>query len=169
MLLTVGRIVRPHGIRGDVICEITTDDPDERFVAGSVYRTDPAEAGPLTLEEVRWYQGRLLLGFAGCHDRDAAEKLRKVALCVDSDELDELDDPDEFRDHQLVGLGVRDVSGDDIGTITRIQHGPAQDMLVVSRPDRRQALIPFIRQMVPTVDIAAGVVTVDLPEGLLDL
>lgn len=169
MLLVVGRILRPHGIRGDLICEVRTDEPAQRFVVGSVLVTDPTQAGPLTLEYVRWYQDRLLLTFAEVADRNAAEELRGVFLCVDSYELETPDDPEEFRDHDLIDLSVEDEAGTKIGTITRVDHGPAHDMLVVSREGAKPALIPFIHDMVPTVDIAAKRVVVNLPDGLLDL
>ena len=169
MLLVVGRLVRPHGVRGDLICEVRTDEPDDRFAAGSVLATDPADSGPLTLDQVRWHQGRLLVKFDGIDDRDAAGKLRGVLVCVDSAELDAPDDPEEFRDHDLVGLAVETDSGDRIGEIVRVDHGAAHDMLVVKRDTGKPALIPFIHRMVPTVDLPGGRVVVTLPEGLLDL
>jgi len=169
MLLVIGRIIRPHGVRGDLICEVRTDEPDERFVAGSVLVTDPAEHGPVKLEYVRWYQGRLLITLEGVADRDAAEALRGVLLCVDSADITEPEDPEEFRDHDLVDLRVEDTDGTVIGNVTRVEHGPAHDMLVVRRDGDKPALIPFIHAMVPTVDVPGGRIVVTLPDGLLDL
>ncbi|WP_345740707.1 ribosome maturation factor RimM [Stackebrandtia albiflava] len=168
-MLVIGRIVRPHGIRGDLICEVRTDEPEERFVAGSVVHTDPASAGPLRIESVRWYQGRLLLTFDGVADRDTAEALRGVLLCVDSANVPPPEDPEEFRDHDLVGLRVETETGETVGTVARIEHGPAHDTLVVDRSEAKPALIPFIHAMVPVVDVPGGRMVVTLPEGLLDL
>jgi 16S rRNA processing protein RimM len=169
VLLVVGRILRPHGVRGDLICEVRTDEPELRFAAGSVFVTDPADAGPLTLTSVRWYQERLLISVDEVADRTAAEALRGVMLCVDSDDVTAPDDPEEFRDHDLIGLSVVDEAGCELGRISRVDHPPAHDLLVVERPDATPALIPFIHAMVPVVDLAAGRVQVTLPEGLLDL
>lgn len=169
MRLVVGRIIRPHGVRGDLICEIRTDEPAERFTVGSVFVTDPTEHGPVTLTSVRSYQGRLLITFEGVNDRDSADALRGVELCIDSEELQAPDDPDEFRDHELVGLAVESVTGELIGTVSRIEHGPAHDMLIVGREAAKPALIPFIHAMVPDVDLPGRRIVVDLPDGLLDL
>jgi 16S rRNA processing protein RimM len=202
MLLIVGRIGRPHGVRGEVTVEVRTDEPEERFAVGSVLRTDPAAAssarpaaGPaasaaagqvesaavepetgvfvvpetLTVDAVRWHQGRPLVTFDGVYDRDLAEALRDVLLLVESDEIGAPEDPDEFHDHQLVGLAVVDRAGERLGEVARIDHAPASDLLVLRRPEGRTALIPFVRAMVPEVDLAGGRVVVDLPDGLLDL
>lgn len=169
MHLVVGRIGRPHGIRGEVSVEVRTDSPDERFVAGSVLATDPAERGPLTVSRLHWHSGRLLLTFDGVADRAAAEALRDTLLVVDSDDLPELDDPDEFYDHQLVGLRVELPDGSELGTVEDVLHAPAEDLVVVRRPDGSEALVPFVSAIVPTVDVPGGRVVVDPPEGLLDL
>jgi len=99
-------VVRPHGIRGEVAVEVRTDDPDERFAAGSVLGTDPPAAGPLTVVSTRWHSGRLLVSFAGIADRNQAEPLRGIWLTVDATQITAPEDPDEFHDHQLVGLTV---------------------------------------------------------------
>jgi 16S rRNA processing protein RimM len=176
MLLVVGRIGRPHGVRGEVTVEVRTDEPEQRFAVGSVLRTDPTAASvvsvvpeTLTIEEVRWHQGRALLLFDGYYERDLVENLRNVLLVVDSAEIDVPDDPDEFLDHQLVGLSAVSPGGDVLGTVARIDHAPSSDLLVLSRPDGRSALVPFVKAIVPEVDLAAGKVVVDAPAGLLDL
>jgi 16S rRNA processing protein RimM len=167
--LVVGRIGRAHGIRGEVFVDVRTDDPDDRFAAGSVLATDPATAGPLTVERARWHSGKLVVAFDGYPDRTAAEQLRGVRLVIDSDELEPLDDPDEFHDHELVGLAVLTTDGAAVGTVSEIIHGPAGELLAVRRPEGGEALVPFYRDFVPTVDVAGGRVIVDPPEGLLDL
>ncbi|GIF67122.1 ribosome maturation factor RimM [Asanoa ishikariensis] len=176
MLLVVGRIGRPHGIRGEVTVEVRTDEPEQRFAAGSVLRTDPAAASvssivpdTLTIEEVRFHQGRPLVLFDGYYERDLVENLRNVLLVVDSSEISVPDDPDEFLDHQLVGLSAVSPGGEVLGTVTRIEHAPSSDLLVLSRPDGRSALVPFVKEIVPAVDLAGGRVVVDAPAGLLDL
>jgi 16S rRNA processing protein RimM len=180
MLLVVGEIVRPHGVRGEVLVDVRTDEPEERFAPGSVLVTDlgAAVSGPegswrpppaLKVDIVRPHLGRLIVTFEGIHDRELAEALRKVLLCVDSADIPPLDDPDEFHDHQLVGLTAVDAAGEPIGEVTRIDHAPAADMLVLRRPDGRTALVPFVTAMVPEVDLAGGRVVITPPEGLLDL
>ncbi len=169
MQLVVGQIVRPHGIRGEVVIEVTTDDPAARYVAGSALATDPVSAGPLRIESVRPHQGRLIAAFEGVPDRNAAEALRGVRLCVDSTELDPPDDPDEFHDFQLIGLAAEDPDGAPLGEIVGVQHAPSADLLVLRRPDGHQALIPFVAAIVPSVDLAGRRVVLTPPEGLLDL
>jgi 16S rRNA processing protein RimM len=97
-------------VRGEVVVAVTTDEPQDRYVAGSVLETDPATAGPLTIEGLRLHTSsgidRLLVAFEGVEDRDAAERLRGVKLLVDADDIEPSDDPDEFHDFQLIGLAV---------------------------------------------------------------
>jgi len=167
---------------------VRTDEPEERFVAGSVFTTEvprdrrvnagPAAAVPgvpyqvppaLVVESVRWHQGRGIVQFEGVHDRNVAEALRGVLLQVESSTLTPPSDPDEFHDHQLVGLRVVSVGGDDLGAVARIDHAPASDLIVLDKSGGGTALIPFVSQLVPTVDVAGGRIVVDLPDGLLDL
>jgi 16S rRNA processing protein RimM len=176
MLLVVGRIGRPHGVRGEVTVEVRTDEPEQRFAAGSVLITDSAAASvatvvpsTLTIEDVRWHQGRPLVLFDGYYDRDIVENLRNVLLCVDSGDVSSPDDPDEFLDHELVGLSVVSPSGEVLGTVARIDHAPASDLLVLDRAAGGTALVPFVKAIVPKVDVAGGKVVVDAPAGLLDL
>jgi 16S rRNA processing protein RimM len=165
----VGRVIRPHGVRGEVVVEVRTDSPEERFTVGSVLDTDPTDVGPLRISEVRPHQGRLLVLFDGYADRDVAEALRGVFLVVDAGQLGPLEDPDEFHDHQLIGLRAQALDGSAIGRVTRIDHGPAHDLLVLALPDGREALVPFVKAMVPEVDLAAGHLVLTPPDGLLDL
>jgi 16S rRNA processing protein RimM len=164
----VARIGRPHGIKGEVSVEVRTDDPGGRLAPGTVLRTDPAAAGPLTVLTARDHSGRLLLTFDGCLSRSGAERLRNVLLVADVDPDERPDDPDEYFDRQLVGLRVETVAGLEVGDLAEMLHLPGQDVLVVRRPDGREALIPFITEFVPEVDLDAGRVVVDPPEGLLD-
>jgi 16S rRNA processing protein RimM len=165
--LVVGRIGRPHGIRGEVTVEVRTDDPGSRFAPGAVLATDPEQVGPLTIERVRWHSGRLLLHFTGVDDRDAAERLRGTWMVVDFADIPLSDDPDEFHDQELIGLAVVTVDGTEIGTVTEIRHG-GQDLLVVERSGADEALVPFVAAIVPEVDVAAGRLVIDPPPGLLE-
>jgi 16S rRNA processing protein RimM len=189
MLLVVGQIGKPHGVRGEVSVAVRTDEPEERFAAGSAFTTEvprdrrvstgpAAAAAPgvayqvpaqLVIESVRWHQGRAIVQFEGAHDRNIAEALRGVLLQVDSAGLTLPDDPDEFHDQQLVGLRVESVDGSALGTVDRIDHAPSADLIVLKKAAGGTALIPFVNQMVPTVDLVGGRIVVDLPEGLLDL
>jgi 16S rRNA processing protein RimM len=167
-LVVVGRVGRPQGVRGEVTVEVRTDDPDERFAAGTVLLTDPAERGPLTVEQARDHSGRLVVRFAGVADRSAAESLRDTLLLVDVRSLAPLDDPDEFHDWQLRGLAAVLADGTALGTIDDVLHLPHGDVLVLQRPDGVEALVPFVRAIVPEVDLAACRVVVEPPPGLLD-
>jgi 16S rRNA processing protein RimM len=167
--LVVGRIGRPHGIRGEVSVEVRTDAPEERFAPGSVLATDPAERGPVTVSRMHWHSGRLLLTLDGVADRDAAEALRDTLLVIDTAELPSLDDPDEFYDHQLVGLRVELADGTEVGVIDDVVHTPAEELLAVHRAEGEELLVPFVAAIVPTVDLPGGRVVIEPPEGLLDL
>lgn len=189
MQLVVGRITRPHGVRGEVSVEVRTDEPDRRFAVGSMLATDPAEAGPLTVASARWNTGRLLIGFDGITDRDQAESLRGIWLTLDSAQAGSSDDPDEFHDHELIGLTVVTVSGEPVGRVTDVRHY-GQDLLVIQptgpgdaapapsgptgpaarvRPAQDGLLVPFVAAIVPVVDVAAGRLVIDPPPGLLEL
>jgi 16S rRNA processing protein RimM len=176
MQVTVGRIGRPHGVRGDVVVGVRTDEPELRFAPGSRLDTDPVGVGPLTVAGSRWHSGDLLVRFAEISDRTAAAELGGTWLLVDSAVLGALDDPDEFRDADLVGLLVRTVDGTVVGTVADVLHH-GQDVLAIDPAGAsgpagaraEQILIPFVKAIVPEVDIAGGVLVIDPPEGLLDL
>ncbi|WP_017592592.1 ribosome maturation factor RimM [Nocardiopsis potens] len=168
MRLVVGRIGRAHGIRGDVAVDVRTDDPVLRFAVGARLLTDPERTGPLTVAAVRRHSGRLLVRFESVGDRDAAEALRGTVLLVDSAEIAPLDDPDEFHDHELIGLRAVTADGAEVGTVADVLHH-AQDTLVIDRGSGAEALVPFVREIVPEVDTEAGRITIDPPPGLLEL
>lgn len=170
MRLVVGRVGRPHGLRGEVTVEVRTDDPAQRFAVGSVLATDPAERGPLTVAARRWQSGRLVVAFEGYQDRDGVEALRDTLLQIDSSDLEPLGDPEEFYDHDLIGLHVVTVGGEDVGTVADVLHH-GQDLLVVDGSGPRsgsEIMIPFVAALVPEVNVAAGRLVVDPPPGLLD-
>jgi 16S rRNA processing protein RimM len=167
MEVVLARIGRPHGIRGEVSVEVRTDDPDRRLAPGTTLRTEPASVGPLTIADGWVHSGRLILRFEGYDGRGAAEGLRNVLLVADVDPTERPEDPDEYYDHQLVGLSVRTVDGEPVGELAEVLHLPGQDVLAVRRADGTEALVPFVAAMVPSVDLDAGLVLVDPPPGLL--
>jgi 16S rRNA processing protein RimM len=166
--VTVGRIGRPHGIRGDVVVGVRTDEPELRFAKGSRLDTDPAGIGPLTVAGSRWHSGELLVRFEGVSDRDAAAELRGTWLMLDSAMIAPPEDPDEFRDADLVGLSVRMVDGEHVGSVGDVLHS-GQDVLVISAADGRQVMVPFVKPLVPEVDVKSGFLVIDPPDGLLTI
>ncbi|MFJ8233753.1 ribosome maturation factor RimM [Streptomyces sp. NPDC094448] len=168
MHLVVARIGRAHGIRGEVTVEVRTDEPELRLGPGAVLATDPASTGPLTIETGRVHSGRLLLRFTGVNDRNAAEALRNTLLIADVDPEETPEDPDEYYDHQLVDLDVVLADGTPVGRITEISHLPSQDLFIVERPDGDEVMIPFVEEIVTTIDLGEQRIVVDPPPGLLD-
>ena len=164
MSTVVARLGKPHGIRGECTVEVRTDAPEERFVPGAVFSTEP-DIGALTLSRARWHRDRLLLTFEEIADRTAADSLRGMQFFAEPRE----DEDDEgFYDHELEGLRVLH-GGEDIGEVTGITHGPHRNLLEVTLASGRQALVPFVEAIVPEVDLGAGTLTITPPEGLLDL
>jgi 16S rRNA processing protein RimM len=189
MQVVVGRIRRAHGIRGDLAVEVRTDEPDRRFAVGNVLVTDPADRGPLTITASRWHSGMFLITFAEVKDRTAAEELRGTWLVMDSADIGSTGDPDEFYDHELIGLSAVTVTGQPVGVVTDVRHH-GQDLLVIAPANatapgngsppadetapgngtaaRAELLIPFVTAIVPEVDVPAGRLVIDPPPGLLD-
>ena len=168
MELVVGRIARAHGLKGEVALEIRTDAPEVRFAPGATVRTQTGNR-TLTVLGSRPHSGRLLVTFAEIDDRTTADVLRGMVLVVDEKDSPLLDDPDEFYDHQLVGLRVEHVDGTLIGTLAEVLHLPGGETLAVMKPGGVEILIPFVSAIVPRVDVPGGRVLVDPPEGLLEL
>jgi 16S rRNA processing protein RimM len=179
-LVAVGRIGRAHGLRGEVSVIPWTDTPDERFVVGVELTVGNGQgrvlpdAPPLVIETARVHSGRWLLGFQDVVDRNGAESLHGRTLMLPAIARPAIVDPDEFYDSDLVGLTARTSAGVELGPITDVVHGPVGDYLVLSIAGEadgpaREHLVPFVAAIVPVVDVASGVVTVDPPEGLFDL
>lgn len=162
--VTVARIGRAHGLRGDVVLDVRTDDPRARLAPGTVLRTEPAELGPLTIDRVRNDSGRWYAAFVGHDDRTAAEALRGVALVVAASDVAE---EDAWYAAELRGLRVENLDGDLIGEVVDLLHRPAQDLLEVRVLGGWVALVPFVRQIVPVVDVDGGRIVLDPPTGLL--
>jgi 16S rRNA processing protein RimM len=166
VLVVVGRIGRPHGIRGAVSIEVRTDEPDKRFAVGSRLLADSGRE--LVVNSSIWHSGRLLLTFEGYDDRTAIEELRNQLLSVDRPDDEQPADPEEFYDSALEGCEVVDSSGTPIGIVHEVSHLPAHDMLVVRTPDEREVLVPFVEAFVPTIDVPGKRIVITPPDGLLD-
>jgi 16S rRNA processing protein RimM len=164
--LVVARIGRAHGVLGEATVEVRTDQPEDRFFIGSVLATEPESFGPLTISSVRDHNGTLLLGFEGVSDRNEIEKLRNILLLADVDiEADSTED--DFHVQQLLQCEVSTEDGAVIGKVTDVINLPGQDVLAVSYNDR-EVLIPFVKAIVPTVDIKNRKIVIVPPLGLLD-
>lgn len=175
MELTVGRVVKAHGITGEVVVEVRTDDPDARFAPGNTLRAKHSRTGwerELTVESAREHGGRLLVRLGGVTDREAADALRGTLFVVDSGDLPDIDEADTYYDHQLEGLSVRTTAGEQIGVVAEVLHTVAGELLAVRREsgdEKREVLVPFVTAIVTSVSLDDGTVEIDPPEGLLDL
>ena len=162
----VGRVAKAHGIHGDVVVELHTDEPERRFAVGSGLAVD-GSGRCLKVRATRRQGDRLVVGFDGVTTRNDAETLVGVTLTaqVPADEIPT--DDAEFYDRQLVGLQAQLADGRLVGQVADVMHGPAQDILVI-RTNTGEKLVPFVDALVPSVDVAEGRVTIaDIP-GLLD-
>jgi 16S rRNA processing protein RimM len=165
--VVVGRIGRAHGLRGEVSVEPRTDEPERRFAPGAVLgTTGRAHWDSLTVTSSRTHQGRLLVSFEEIADRNTAETARGTELTVAVEPDERPEDPEEFYDHQLVGLRIETTGGEVVGELVRIEHHGAQDLLVIGTA-RGEVLFPFVTALVPEVDVDGGRIVVDDRPGLL--
>lgn len=172
MELVVGRVAKAHGIAGELVVDVRTDDPDERFAAGNRLHLRPSRGGggqDVIIEAARPHGGRLLVRLPGVSDRNAADALRGHLFVVDTADLPPIEDPDEFYDHQLEGLAVRTIAGRTVGTITEVLHTAGGELLAVRDSEGTEVLVPFVGAIVTSVSLADGIVEIDPPDGLLDL
>jgi 16S rRNA processing protein RimM len=169
--LTIGRVVKAHGVTGEIVVEVRTDDPELRFAPGARLRAkvfDQPERN-YVVATVRAHGSRLLLRLDGVADRDAADALRGGLFVVDSEDLPPIEEQDTYYDHQLEGLLVRTVQGRDIGTVAEVLHTPAGELLAVNRAQAGELLVPFVSAIVTSVSLENRIVEIDPPEGLLEL
>ncbi len=164
MQLVVARVGRAHGLKGEVALDLRTDAPEERLAIGETLTTDPTDAGPLTVTRVRVHQSRWLVTFAEAADRASAEALRGVELVVDVDASDE---EDAWYPHELRGLRAELEDGTVVGEVVALEHLPAHDALAIRETGGERTLVPFVRAIVPLVDVAGGRVVLTPPGGLL--
>lgn len=169
--LRVGRLLKAHGLKGAIKVEMYTDDPGARFFPGATYTLQvPAESDwlgkTLTLAELKWYNGQPVAFFEGVTDRNVAESLIKAILWVDDADDSRPAEDDAWYDHQLVGLAVRR-DGVTVGSVSRVDHMPAQDLLIVDTGDG-EVMVPFVKAIVSAVDIDAGTMDITPPLGLFE-
>ena len=171
MELTVGRVVKAHGVTGELVVDIRTDDPELRFAPGSVLRAKRSGRveRTYTIDTVRPHGSRLLVRLSGVADRDSADALRGSLFVIDSADLPAIDEEDTYYDHQLEGLRVRTTAGVELGTVTEVLHTGAGELLAVKREQAPELLVPFVSAIVTSVSLQDGVVDIDPPDGLLDL
>lgn len=163
----IGRVVKSHGIRGEVVVELTTDEPEIRFALGEIlHGKQGKKEHELTIKSTRMHQGRMLIKFEEIPDRTQADSLRGTKFWAAPLENDEGEEG--FYDHELEGLKIIH-NGEEVGVVTGVMHGPAGEILEVALNDKKEALIPFVHAIVPEVDLGAGTATITPPEGLLDL
>ena len=153
-MLEVGRIAKPHGVRGEVVLDLTTER-SERAAVGSVLHADGH--GPLTITASRPHQGKWIVAIEGVHDRTGAEALHGAVLRAEP-----IDDPDELFAHDVIGAAVVDTAGTACGTVESIQANPAADLLVLDDGN----LVPVVFVVERRAD---GTVVIDPPPGLLQL
>ena len=170
--VVVGRIGKPHGLKGELTVDVRTDEPERRFGVGTTLRAEPPAGSASALRTVtvsgtRWHQQVLLARFEEIPDRTAAEAARGIVLHATLGPEDSPEDPEEYYDHQLVGLAAYDEAGTPLGEVTAVTHGAAQDLLTVRTPDGRDALVPFVGALVPSVDLDAGRVVIADRPGLV--
>jgi 16S rRNA processing protein RimM len=169
--LRVGRFLKAHGLKGAIKLELYTDSPNERFVPGAVLELQVPEESPwfgksVTVSELKWFNSSPVLFIKDVSDRTQAESLIKAILLVEQPLDVSPQEPDAWYDHQLAGLKVmRD--GVEIGTLLRVEHMPAQDLLVI-KTEEAEVLLPFVKAFVPKVDVSAGVIEITPPGGLFE-
>jgi 16S rRNA processing protein RimM len=169
--LVVGRLRKPHGLKGDCAVFPLTDQPARAFAPGqAVWLKNLAGsvvAGPLTVERSRVYHRQWLVAFAGHLHVDAVKPWGGHFLAVTADTLAPPEEGQVYL-HELAGFAVVDTSGRPLGLVTAVLEPPAGLMLEVQGP-RREFLVPFRKEFVTAVDRGARKLIVDLPEGLVDL
>jgi 16S rRNA processing protein RimM len=160
MKLNVGRIGKAHGILGEATIEVRTDEAEDRFAIGAVLETESHRN--LTVASARVHNGILLLSFEGIEDRNAIETLRNELLYAEVDIDAPGVDEDDYHVLQLIGCKAFLVDGDEFGEVSEVLNLPGQDVLVI-KSGSTETLIPFVRQLVPIVDIKARRMTVIPP------
>ncbi|AWB85098.1 ribosome maturation factor RimM [Corynebacterium liangguodongii] len=166
MELLIGKVVKSHGVKGEVAVEVLTDAPEQRFVVGnSLTGRQAGKERELTIKTLRPHQQRLLVSFEEVPDRTAADSLRGMQFFAEPLERDE--DDEEYYDHELIGLKVH-MGGEEIGEVSGIMDTPNRKILEIDYGGR-EVLVPFVMDFVPEVDLEAGTLTITPPEGLLDV
>jgi 16S rRNA processing protein RimM len=167
-MVLVGRIARPHGIRGQVIVNPETDFVEDRFKVGARFWTRSTRGDEqLTVTSARVQNGRPVVGFDGFSSIDEVERLAGLDLRVPEEELQPLE-AGTYYHHQLIGCAVETVSGERVGDVVRVDGGATGSLLVVSG-SRGEILIPLAIAVCVEIDVGAHRIRIDPPDGLLEL
>lgn len=164
--ILVGRVRRPHGVKGAVMVESLTDRP-QRFAVGSRLLAGAGSGERLTVESSQPHRGALLVRFEGVADRDAAEALRGTELAVLEREVPEPPE-DTWYHFQLVGCRCRDAAAGDLGEVVDVVDDGGGQILLVDDGERRLP-VPFVKAFVRRIDVAAREIEVELPPGLVEI
>jgi 16S rRNA processing protein RimM len=167
----VGRVRKPHGLHGELVVDLFSDEPEAVFAAGRRLSLGNADAVPGGVDHLvargRPFKDTWLVTLAGIADRNAAESLRGAHLLVPLDELTPLAD-DEVFIHDLPGMKVVHVNGTAVGSVDQVTTLPHGLLLEVRTPVGVSS-VPFVEPIVVSVDREARTITIDPPEGLLEL
>jgi 16S rRNA processing protein RimM len=167
-MAVVGRVARPHGLKGQVAVNPETDFVEDRFAAGStVWTRSAAGEERLTVASLRLQNGRPIVGFVGFDRIEDVERLAGLELRVPEDALQPLQ-PGTYYEHQLAGCVVETTAGDVVGEVTGVEGGAGASRVVVSGP-RGEILIPLAVDICVEIDVAHKRIRIDAPEGLLEL
>lgn len=167
MDLVVGRLGRPHGVHGEISVEVRTDEPELRFAKGSKLSIKESN-NQLTVLSSRWHQEKMLVKFEEITDRDRANEIKGKTLTIKIDPNSVETKKDQYYEFQLAGLKVIDKNDKTLGQIKEVITNLAQDLLVVETVDKREVLVPFVKQIVTNVDLNKKQVIMDPPTGLFD-
>lgn len=167
MDLVVGRLGRPHGVHGEISVEVRTDEPELRFAKGSKLSVKESN-NQLTVLSSRWHQEKMLVKFEEITDRDLANEIKGKTLTIKIDPNSIETKKDQYYEFQLAGLKVIDKNDKTLGQIKEVITNLAQDLLVVETVDKREVLVPFVKQIVTNVDLDKKQVIMDPPTGLFD-
>jgi 16S rRNA processing protein RimM len=170
-LVIVGRVRRPHGVRGELLIEVITDEPDAVYASGrSVFagsdRDATDESRVLTVLETRPFKDGLLVRFEEIPDRTAAELWNGRLLFVPEHELTPPGEGEVYV-HELQGMRVELSSGEVVGTVADVFEVPQGLLLDVAR-ERGTVLVPFTDEVIVDIDRARRIVRIDPPEGLFE-
>lgn len=185
MQVLVARLGKPHGIRGEVTVQLFTDAPQSRFVTGEVFSIENfdskspiaqiAPAGELTVANARWNKKILVVKFEEIKSRNDAELARETRIVFDSEEIS---DDEGIYEHDVLDLPVYLLSelaegelpsGEGVGVVSGLQTLPTQDLLLIKLHNGTEAMIPFVEELVPELDLDEKYIVIDPPVGLLTL
>ena len=167
MDLVVGRLGRPHGVHGEISVEVRTDEPEIRFAKGSKLSLKETNK-QLTVLSSRWHQEKMLVKFEEITDRDLANDIKGKTLVIEIDPNSIETKKDQYYEFQLTGLKVINKNEETLGQIKEVITGLAQDLLVVATVDKKEVLVPFVKQIVINVDLNQKLITMDPQLGLFD-